>query len=222
MKPSAFVTALAPIQAYAWRLGLAFATIIALSATRSFAAFDENFSFDLVVSPPAAKACTSFAKKKPYGRATIAAFPPSGPVEKLHVELFNLPPNNDFVIFVIQVPNAPFGMAWYDGDILTDDDGHGVGDFIGRFSTGTFMVAAGVAPAPVVFTAPPFPDAATNPTTNPIQMYHIGIWFNNVAEAVAAGCPNKVTPFTSNHQAGIQVLNTSNFPDNFGPLRHVE
>ncbi len=161
--------------------------MVALSATPTFAAFDENFSFDLVVLPPAGKACTSFAKKKPFGRATIAAFPPSGPVEKLHVELFNLPPNNDFVIFVIQVPNAPFGMAWYDGDILTDDDGHGVGDFIGRFGTRTFMVAIKPpASATNVFPIGPFPDATTNPTTNPIQMYHIGIWFNNVDEAKAA------------------------------------
>ena len=54
MKPyvlvAASVAALAPIQAYAWRLGLAFATMIALSATPSFATDkDDNFSFDLVV-----------------------------------------------------------------------------------------------------------------------------------------------------------------------------
>src|SRR6266704_6198040 len=28
-----------------------------------------------------------------------------------------------------------------------------------------------------------------------------------------------VTPFNGEHNAGIQVLNTSNFPDDFGPLR---
>jgi hypothetical protein len=231
MKPyvllAASVAALTTIQAYAWRLGLAFAAMVALSATPSFANdFDDNFSFDLVVSPPdvtGATACKSFLTKKPFGHATIAAFPPSGPVERLHVEVFNLPGKNDFVIFVIQVPNAPFGLAWYDGDILTDDDGHGVIDLIGRFSTGTFTVAIKPpAPAPNVFPTGPFPDATTNPTTNPIQMYHLGIWFNNVDEAKAAGCPPTVTPFTSNHQAGIQVINTSNFPDDFGPLRHVQ
>jgi hypothetical protein len=228
MKPyvlvAALLAALTTIQAYAWRLVLAFAAMVALSATPSFATdFDDNFSFDLVVNPVAAKVCTSFAKNKPYGHATIAAFPPSGPVERLHVEVFNLPPKNDFVIFIIQVPNTPFGMAWYDGDILTDDHGHGVIDLIGRFSTGTFTVAIKPpAPAPNVFPTGPFPDATTNPTTNPIQMYHIGIWFNNPNEAKAAGCPPTVTPFTSNHQAGIQVINTSNFPDDFGPLRNVQ
>lgn len=199
-------------------IGLAFAAMAAFSATPGFAIDnDDNFYFSLAVSS-GAKACLP----KAQGHATIAAFPPGGPVEKLHVEISGLPPNNDFVIFVIQVPNKPFGMGWYDGDILTDGNGRGVGDFIGRFSTGTFMVAPGVAPAPDVFPGGPFPDATSNPKTNPIQMYHLGIWFNSVAEAVAAGCPNKVTPFTSNHQSGIQVFNTSDFPDNFGPLHHVK
>ncbi|MGI8570660.1 MAG: hypothetical protein ACR2KT_17240 [Methylocella sp.] len=130
-----------------------------------------------------------------------------------------MPPNNDFGIFIIQVPNAPFGLAWYNGDILTDGDGRGVGDFVGRFSTGTFILSPGAVPSPPVFPD----DSKTGVKTAPVQIYHVGIWFNNVAEANAAGCPpNVVTPFTSNHQAGIQVLNTSTFPDDFGPLRHVQ
>ncbi|MGH6796365.1 MAG: hypothetical protein ACREDD_13400 [Methylocella sp.] len=199
-------------------LGLAFASMVALSATPSFAIDNnDNFSFNLVVSS-GAKACTNLSKNA-FGHATIAAFPPSGPFEKMHVELFNMPPNSDFVIFIIQVPNKPFGLAWYDGDILTDDDGHGVTDIIGRFSTGTFIVSPGAVPS-----VPSFPDdSTTGVKTAPVQLYHVGIWFNSVAEANAAGCPpNVVTPFTSNHQAGIQVLNTSNFPDNFGPLLHVQ
>jgi hypothetical protein len=199
-------------------LGLAFAAMIALSATPSYATDkDENFSFDLVVSS-GAKACTKLSPKA-QAHATIAAFPPSGPVEKMHVELFNMPPNSDFVIFIIEKPDKPFGVGWYDGDILTDDDGHGVLDIIGRFSTGTFIVSPGK-----VGSVPTFPDDNTmGVQTAPIQMYHVGIWFNSVAEANAAGCPpNVVTPFTSNHQAGIQVLNTSNFKDDFGPLLHVQ
>jgi len=198
-------------------LGLAFATMIALSATPSFAGFDENFSFDLVLSN-GAKACTKLSPKA-SAHATIAAFPPSGPVEKMHVELFNMPPNGDFVIFIIQVPNKPFGLSWYNGDILTDDDGHGVLDIVGRFSTGTFILSPGAVPSPPVFPD----DSTTGVKTAPVQIYHVGIWFNSVAEANSAGCPpNVVTPFTSNHMAGIQIFNTSNFPNDFGPLRHVQ
>src|SRR5215475_8586127 len=36
-----------------------------------------------------------------------------GNVENLQVVVHGLPPNTDFVLFAIQVPNAPFGLAWY-------------------------------------------------------------------------------------------------------------
>ena len=56
-----------------------------------------------------------------------------------------LPANTGFD-FVIQVPNAPFGLSWYLGDVQTDDDGEAIQHFRGRFSIETFIVAPGVAP----------------------------------------------------------------------------
>jgi hypothetical protein len=144
-----------------------------------------------------------------------------GPVEVMNVTATGLPPNTDFDFFVIQVPNAPFGVSWYQGDILTDGTGRGQGHFVGRFSIETFAVAPGVAPAPVVFNQPPFPDASQNPKFNPIQMYHLGLWFNSPADASKAGCPGTVTPFNGDHHAGIQVLNTANFAIDHGPLRQI-
>jgi hypothetical protein len=85
----------------------------------------------------------------------------------------------------------------------------------------TFIVATGVAPAPLVFNDPPFPDADHNPATNPVQLYHLGLWFKSPQDAQKAGGPSDVTPFNGTHNAGVQVLNTTNFPDDFGPLRHV-
>ena len=85
----------------------------------------------------------------------------------------------------------------------------------------TFTVALDSGPAPQVFTSPPFPDAATNPSTFPIQMYHLGLWFDSPADALKAGCPNTVTRFNGTHNAGVQVLNTSQFPDLNGPLRSI-
>jgi hypothetical protein len=122
--------------------------------------------------------------------------------------------------FVIQVPKAPFGISWYQGDIETDKNGRGHRQFIGRFSIETFAVAPGSAPAPVVFNGP-FPDGTLNPPFNPIQMYHLGLWFGSPATAQGAGCPATVTPFNGEHNAGIQVLNTSTYPDDHGPLRSV-
>ena len=128
-----------------------------------------------------------------------------------------MPKNTVFELFILQVPKAPFGMSWYQGEITTDGNGLGVGDFAGIFSIETFTVAPGVAPAPLVFPT----DASSNPATPPIQMYHVGVWFNSPSDAVIAGCPNTVTPFNGEHNAGVQVLNSSNFPDLNGPLRNV-
>jgi hypothetical protein len=139
----------------------------------------------------------------------------------MNVEVEGLPPNTDFDFFVIQVPNAPFGLSWYQGDIQTDDEGEGHATFIGRFSIETFIVAPGVAPAPVVFDQPPFPDAASNPQTPPVQTYHLGLWFNSPKDAQAAGCPAAVTPFNGEHNAGVQALSTRNFQIDHGPLRDI-
>jgi hypothetical protein len=145
-----------------------------------------------------------------------------GPVEVMTVNLSGMPPNTDFDFFVLQVPTAPFGVAWYQGDIETSADGKSdTFHFIGRFSIETFAVATGVAPAPLVFNDQPFPDASQNPAFNPIQMYHLGLWFNSPKDAAKAGCAATVTPFNGEHNAGIQVLNTAQFPIDQGPLRQI-
>lgn len=143
-----------------------------------------------------------------------------GPVEVMHVEATGLPPNAEFDLFVTQLANAPFGMAWYQGDMESNAKGRAVGDFIGRFSKETFIVAPGSGAAPVVHHNAPFPDAATNPPTAPIHTFHLGLWFGTPEVAVAAGCPNTTTPFNGDHTAGIQVLSTRNFTVN-GPLRSL-
>ena len=171
-----------------------------------------TFTFNMVVSA-GAKTCL------PNATATVK-ITPVGPVDVMDVFVSGLPARTDFDFFVIQVPKSPFGIAWYQGDIETDGTGHGHGQFIGRFSIETFSVAIGTAPAPLVFNGP-FPNASLNPPFNPIQMYHLGLWFNKPAAAGEAGCATTVTPFNGDHNAGIQVLNTSNFADDQGPLRNV-
>jgi hypothetical protein len=78
-------------------------------------------------------------------RVTVSTL---GDIQTLHVEATGLPEKTTFTLFVIQVPQAPFGLAWYQGDIDTDSQGVGVGNFTGIFSIETFIVAPGVAPAP--------------------------------------------------------------------------
>lgn len=154
--------------------------------------------------------------KQASGHVTIKSV---GPVEIMTVRVEGLPANTEFDFFVIQVPNTPFGLSWYQGDIETNHQGRGFGIFIGRFSIETFIVAPGSAPAPVVHNQPPNPDANTNPPTGPVHTFHLGLWFNNPADSVKAGCANAVTPFNGDHNAGPQALSTKNFANDQGPLR---
>jgi hypothetical protein len=172
----------------------------------------EKTSFHMVRSPAlnTVPACVPDAT----GKVKITS---DGVTETMTVNVDGLPPNTDFDFFVIQQPNGPFGMAWYQSDIETDQYGHGSVKVVGRFSIETFMVAPGSVAAPQ--TEPT--DAATNPATAPIQMYHLGLWFNSATDATNAGCPGTVTPFNGTHNAGIQVLNTSNFGDLTGPLLNI-
>ena len=184
-------------------------------ALATLAAAAQNTTFNMVRSAGAEAAnCIPNAK----GRATINSL---GNVEVMHVEATGLPPRTEFDAFVIQLPNAPFGLSWYQGDLTTDDAGKGVADFIGRFSVETFIVAPGSGPAPVVHNQP-IPDANSNPATGPVHTFHVGLWFGSSAAAAAAGCPNTVTPFNGDHTAGIQALSTRNFGDLKGPLSKIQ
>src|SRR5262249_32284988 len=97
--------------------------------------------FDMGASVDAAEVL-----KNAHGRVRVR---PEGEVERMDVEVDGLPPNTEFDFFVIQVPNSPFGLSWYQGDIDTDEYGEGHGRFIGRFNAETFIVAPNVAPAPI-------------------------------------------------------------------------
>jgi hypothetical protein len=172
-------------------------------------------TFDMVRSPGiVAAGCV------PNASATVT-IRPAGPVEVMTVRVQGLPPKTNFDFFVIQVPNAPFGLSWYQGDIETNEHGSAEQTFIGRFNEETFIVAPGKASAPSVHNNA-FPDATSNPQTGPVHTYHLGLWFNSSQDAVSVGCPGAVTPFNGEHNAGVQVLNTSQFPEAEGPLRQVK
>jgi hypothetical protein len=165
-----------------------------------------GFTFELVRNG-AVSTCLSHAR----GQVRISDH---GASQQMDVLVTGLPANNTFTVFVLQVPHSPFGLAWYQGDVQTDEFGVGHARFSGIFSDETFIVAPGVAPAPLVDGA----DAATNPQTPPVHLFHLGMWFDSTAEAEAAHCPVGQTPFNGDHTAGVQVLNTTNFADGDGPI----
>jgi hypothetical protein len=200
-------------------LGAVFAACLALGGTIAapFTASGATTSIDFRM---VRSATAELAGCLPDARAHVSVTS-SGPVETMRVHVSGLPASTEFDFFIIQVPNAPFGLSWYQGDIDTNSLGVGDGKFVGRFSIETFIVAPGVAPAPVVHPQPPFPDANSNPATAPVHTYHLGLWFNSPLDAAAAGCPDTTTPFNGAHNAGVQALSTRNFPIRHGPLRQL-
>ena len=59
-------------------------------------------------------------------------------------------------------------------------------------------------------------DVPSSQAAGPEDAYLQSLFWQALDTALA-----NVTPFNGEHNAGIQVLNTSNFPDDFGPLRQV-
>jgi len=141
-----------------------------------------------------------------------------GTTEELKIAAEGLPKQTDFDLFVLQVPDAPFGLAWYQSDLRAGSDGKAFVTVRGRFNEETFSVATGTAPAPKTHPG----DATTNPATAPVHQYHLGIWFNSPAAAAKAGCPSAVTPFNGEHNAGVQAMSTRNFPIAKGPLGQID
>jgi hypothetical protein len=195
-------------------LGLAGYGATTAAANPSPTAAASSFTFKMVPSLGAVAAhCI------PNATATVK-ITPLGQVEQLDVTASGLPKSTDFDLFVLQLPNAPFGVSWYQGDLHTDSTGVGKGRYVGRFNEETFAVAPNVGPAPSVHQKP-IADATSNPAFAPIHTYHLGLWFNSPADAAKAGCGSAVTPFNGEHNAGAQAMSTRQFRTLFGPLRHV-
>jgi len=140
--------------------------------------------------------------------------------QNLYVTLNKAAPNTEFTVFVIQKANSPFGVSWYQGDIATDNKGHGTGHFIGIFNSEVFAISLGAVKPPKVDKQ----DAKKGVKFAPIHTFHLGVWFADPKEGKAAGCSPKgltVTPFDGDHEAGIQALSTRNFPK-LGPLGTIK
>ena len=188
--------------------GGAIAAVVGLTATfapagaATSSAVANSFSFQLKPSSAAITACLPNAG----GHVTIT---PQALNDKMVVSLHGMPANTGFDLFVIQQPTAPFGVSWYQTDIHSGSTGTGTATVRGVFDSETFSVSPG-----------------GTTTFAPTHQYHLGLWFNNPKVPFSLGCEPGgtapvVTPFNGNQHAGIQVLNTAQFPVNAGPLSQV-
>jgi hypothetical protein len=178
------------------------AGLASAGASTAAPAKSHSFSFNLVPSP-GIKACLPHAG----GRVTIT---PGAENDTMTVSIHGMPANAGFDLFVIQQPLKPFGVAWYQTDVNAGAYGSGSATVRGVFDVETFSVSVG-----------------GTTTFSPTHQYHLGLWFNSPKTPFKLGCEAGasapvVTPFNGEQHAGIQVLNTSNFPTNKGPLEHVK
>jgi hypothetical protein len=165
---------------------------------------EKKFEFNMVPSSAAIGACLPQAS----GEVTIE----TGDLnDRMEVRVSGLAPNTGYDLFVIEVPHGPFGISWYQSDLQTDEHGRGHAKVRGIFDVETFSVSQ-----------------AGSPTVSfpPTHQYHLGLWFDDPQVPFDLGCePGRttpsVTPFNGAQHAGIQVLNTGNFPDNAGPLSQI-
>jgi hypothetical protein len=191
-----------PVKLGAVAMAAAAATALVLTATTSATATSKTFSFKLVPSSAAISACLPNAA----GHVTIT----TGDLnDTMKITVSGMPANKGFDLFVIQTPAAPFGVSWYQTDVQANGTGTGSATVKGVFDKETFSVSPG-----------------GTTTFAPTHQYHLGLWFNNPAVPFNLGCePGAtapiVTPFNGNQHAGIQVLNTAQFPVDAGPLSQV-
>jgi len=196
---------LAMIAACASALGLAAAAAFSIGASSAGAAVasSDEQSFTFKLKPSAGiTACLPHAG----GKVTIT---PGRQNDKMQVSIHGMPHGAEFDLFVIEQPTKPFGVSWYQTDVDADQHGNGSATVRGIFDKETFTVS---------------PDPAK--TIAPTHQFHLGLWFNSPRLPFNLGCeagaPNPiVTPFNGEQHAGIQVLNTAQFPVNAGPLGHV-
>ena len=202
MNPTRRLLASTPAKLAALGTTGAVAAAISVTVATSATATSSTFTFPLQPSSAAISTCLPNAK----GSVTIT----TGSLnDSMKVTISGMPHNSGFDLFVIQQPTAPFGVSWYQTDIHAGSTGTGTATVRGVFDSETFSVSLG-----------------GTTTFAPTHQYHLGLWFNSPKVPFNLGCEPTatstiVTPFNGNQNAGIQVLNTAEFPVAAGPLSQV-
>ena len=202
MYPSRSLLTSVPARLGALATAGAVAVAVSLVTATGATATSSSFSFALQPSSAAISACLPNAS----AHVTIT----TGTLnDTMKVTIQGMPHNAGFDLFVIQEPAAPFGVSWYQTDIHAGSTGTGTATVRGVFDSETFSVSPG-----------------GTTTFAPTHQYHLGLWFNSPQVPFNLGCePGAtspiVTPFNGVQHAGIQVLNTAQFPVDAGPLSQV-
>ncbi len=152
----------------------------------------KKLTFDMVVSTAA-----TAANCVPSAKATVTIQADGNTAEKLTIKAEGLPKKTTFDLFVIQVPNAPFGVSWYVGDLETNDSGKASATFISRFSIETFVVSPGPVAAPQTHTAASTPPSVRPPTRSTPTIWVCGSIRRPLRPSPAARPPRRRSTATT-------------------------
>lgn len=186
---------------------------ITLAMVTSAAAQDKPnvISFDLVPNPATVECLRANYNEEPRAHATVIRGKLN---DTLILDLDGIRPDLAFDLFTVQHSpffangtrdpafTGSFGLAWYQSDIhigRRTDDGHV------RISTILLDQIFGFDP-----------DVKLPPTNT----FHLGFWFNNIADVGNCGIdPKNTTPFNGEHKAGpFAMISTSDPVTKLGPL----
>ena len=114
--------------------------------------------------------------------------------DEFEISASGLPPNQDFTVFLLEVPGTPFGAAEYIGDFSTDEHGRGENKF-------------------ELIVEEAFASTLVNGNRVRADLNHVGFWFADpTGDDVCFGAgQGAVTPFDGDNEAGVQVMNSANF-----------
>jgi len=155
------------------------------------------FSFALVPSPGIKSCCRTLAAGSPSSRVA----------ERHHGGLdLRMPANADFDLFVIQQPNKPFGVSWYQTDVTPTGTASATPTVRGVFRRRDVLRAPGGTTTfgPTISTT--WACGSTTPTSR-------STWAASPTSRVTS---RSVTPFNGEQNAGIQVLKHRRVPGRRG------
>jgi hypothetical protein len=131
--------------------------------------------------------------------------------DKLTLDLSGFKSHLDFDLFTVQNssllsdgtpdPNFKnFGLAWYQSDVHTNDDGEA------SVTVKTILLDQIFGFDPAV-------------SLNPTNTFHLGFWFNDPNTPVPCGYNGAVTPFNGEHNAGpVAFITVPDKVNDLGPL----
>jgi hypothetical protein len=146
--------------------------------------------FDLAPSTPAIASCLP----KLEAQVEVDLQTAEKGRDEFEISASGLPPNEEFTVFLLEVPGTPFGAAEYIGDFGTDEQGRGENKF-------------------ELIVEEAFASTLVNGNRVRADLNHVGFWFADPSgDDVCFGAgQGAVTPFDGDNEAGVQVMNSANF-----------